>query len=110
MHLFFASGFGLVTLAVGTRVVLGHAGRHDLLGGKILWLRWVTGLLVVAAATRMSADFLPNVRISHHRYAAWSWALGALVWLVALARYFFRREDLTKSKCPRRGGRETPRE
>ncbi len=98
MHLFFASGLGLAALAVGTRVILGHAGRHDLLGGKILWLRWVTGLLILAATTRMSADFLPNVRVSHHLYAAWSWALGGFIWFVALARYFFRHEDSAKPK------------
>ena len=111
MHLFFAAGFGLVTLAVGARVVLGHAGRHDLLGGKIVWLRWVIGLLVLAAATRMSADFLPNVRVSHHLYAAWTWALGGLVWLVALRPYFFRREGTPRrtGKCPRLRGKEAPR-
>lgn len=98
MHLFFASGFGLVALAVGTRVVLGHTRHHDLLGGKILWLRWVTGLLILAATTRMSADFLPAVRVSHHLYATWAWALGGFIWLAALAKYFFRHEDSAKPK------------
>jgi uncharacterized protein involved in response to NO len=104
MHLFFASGFGLAALAVGTRVILGHAGRHDLLGGRIVWLRWVTGLLILAAATRMSADFLPAVRVSHHIYAAWTWALGGVIWLAALAKYLFRGENPTRTpgKCPRR--------
>lgn len=108
MHLFFAAGFGLVTLAVGARVVLGHAGRHDLLGGKIVWLRWVIGLLVLAATTRMSADFLPAVRISHHLYAAWTWTLGGLVWLGALLPYFFRHEGTPRrtGKCPRRRGKK----
>jgi uncharacterized protein involved in response to NO len=105
LHLFFAAGLGLVTMAVGARVVLGHAGRHDLLGGKIIWLRWVVGLLVLAAATRMSADFLPDIRSSHLIYAAWTWALGGCIWLGALATYFFRHENSAKpkSRCPRRG-------
>ncbi|KAB2638787.1 MAG: NnrS family protein [Verrucomicrobia bacterium] len=30
MHLVFVGGFGLVTLAVGTRVALGHAGQQAL--------------------------------------------------------------------------------
>ncbi len=90
LHLFFVSGLGLVTLAVGTRVILGHAGRHDLLGGRILWLRWVTGLMILAAATRMTSDFIPAVRISHHIYAAWTWAIAGLVWLIALGRYLAR--------------------
>ncbi len=104
LHLFFASGLGLFTLAVGARVVLGHAGRHDLLTGKIIWLRWVVGLVVLAAFTRFTADFLPKVRISHQIYAAWTWALAASIWLIALARFFLRNEDtpVRRSQCPRR--------
>lgn len=104
LHLFFASGLALVTMAVGTRVILGHAGRHDLLVGKIVWLRWVTGLLILAAATRMSADFIPKVLVSHYIYAAWSWALGAGLWLAMLGRYLWRFEEEAPapSKCPRK--------
>lgn len=104
LHLFFASGLALVTLAVGTRVILGHAGRHDLLGGKIVWLRWVIGLFVLAATTRMSADFIPKMQVSHYIYAAWSWAIGAVLWLAFLAKFLFRNEDSPKraSNCPRR--------
>lgn len=106
LHLFFTSGIGLITLTVGTRVILGHAGRHDLLGGKILWLRWLAGLAILAATTRMSADFLPKIRASHHIYAAWTWAVVSLIWLVALGRYLLRDEDSPKppSRCPRKGG------
>ena len=106
LHLFFVSGIGLITLTVGTRVILGHAGRHDLLGGKILWLRWLTGLAILAAATRMSADFLPDIRTSHHIYAAWTWALLSLIWLVALGRHLLRDEESVKppSRCPRKSG------
>ena len=104
LHLFFVSGLGLVTMAVGTRVILGHAGRHDLLTGRIVWLRWVTGLLILAAATRMTSDFIPAVRVSHHIYAAWTWLLASLIWLVALARFLPKDEDSPPKtgRCPRR--------
>lgn len=104
LHLFFACGLALVTLAVGTRVILGHAGRHDLLDGKIVWLRWVTGLLIVAAATRTTADFIPKVLVSHHIYAAWCWAIGAVLWLAMLGRFLWRSEEEAPvpSKCPRK--------
>lgn len=104
LHLFFASGLGLLALAVGTRVALGHAGQHALLVGPLRWLRWVAGLVLLAALTRMSADFLPALRISHHIYGAWTWALGGLVWMGAVTRVLWRREDAPppRSNCPRR--------
>lgn len=95
LHLFFAAGFGIAVVAVATRVVLGHAGRHDLLAGKINWLRAAAGLLILAAATRATSDFLPAVRVSHHIYAAWAWALGCTVWFAALFRYFGKEERQT---------------
>ena len=104
LHLAFAAGFGLMTVTVATRVVFGHAGRHDLLAGRVIWLRWIAGLLILAATTRMSADFLPKVQVSHHNYAAWTWALAGVIWLAIMARYLFRNEDDPKprSNCPRR--------
>ena len=104
LHLVFASGFGLVTLAVGTRVALGHAGKHDLLVGRMRWLQWTAGLVMLAATTRMSADFLPPQRVSHHIYAAWTWTLAAWIWLAALGKWWWQREDSPKRRgtCPRR--------
>ena len=69
-------------------------------------MRWVTGLILLAATTRMSADFIAKVQVSHHIYAAWTWSIAALIWLGALAKYFFRNEDSAKPKgqCPRRKG------
>jgi uncharacterized protein involved in response to NO len=87
---FFVSGIGLVTLTVGVRVILGHAGRHDLSGGRIVWLRWIIGLLVLAALTRATSDFIPAVRITHHIYAAWTWAVAGIIWLGALSRFLLR--------------------
>ncbi len=103
LHLFFASGIALITLAVATRVILGHAGRHDLLGGKIVWLRWVVAILILASTTRLSADLIPKVQMSHYIYAAWSWAAGGVLWLVMIAKYLWQQEGTPKpSGCPRR--------
>lgn len=107
LHLFFASGIALMTLAVATRVTLGHAGRHDLLTGKIVWLRWVIGLLVLASTTRLSADLLPKVQTSHYIYAAWSWAIASALWLGFVARHLWRQERRREDpkKCPKRRDR-----
>jgi uncharacterized protein involved in response to NO len=86
LHLVFVSGLGLAMLGVGTRVVLGHAGCHDLLGGKIVWLRWVFALGLIAAATRVTADFVVKIKVSHHIYAAATWIALGLIWLWVLRR------------------------
>ena len=105
LHLFFSSGIALITLAVSTRVILGHAGRHDLLAGKIVWLRWIIAILILASTTRLSAELLPKVQVSHHIYAAWSWAIGGMLWLIMIAKYLWQHEGSKKpSKCPRRRG------
>jgi uncharacterized protein involved in response to NO len=106
LHLFLAAGLGLAAIAVATRVALGHAGRHDLLAGKIIWLRVAAGLLVLAAVTRMTSDFAPAVRVSHHIYAAWAWAIGSMIWLVAVSRHLGRGESerVVRKACPRRQG------
>lgn len=106
LHLLFVSGIGLVTLAVATRVTLGHAGRHDLLGGRIIWLRWVIGLAVVASTTRASADFLPEIMVSHHIYAAWTWLLISAWWMIAAGRFVTKSEDRppdAERRCPKKG-------
>jgi uncharacterized protein involved in response to NO len=97
LHVLFASGFGLIVAIVSSRVVLGHAGRHDLLGGRMVWLRITAGLMLLAAVTRTASDFLPAVRVSHHVYAAWIWTGGCLVWSGALGRHFLRTDESPES-------------
>lgn len=102
LHLLFVSGLGLVMLGIGVRVTLGHAGRHDLLSGKITWLRIVIALALLAASTRVSADFLPHIRISHLNYAGGTWIIIAILWLWKLGRWFPKALPMElPSKCPK---------
>lgn len=91
-HLLYVGGFGLLMLIVASRVLFGHSG--DLAGfSRRSWVpRTLTGLAVIAATTRASADIWPRITVSHHKYAAWAWALAALLWLIWHARRFVRRE------------------
>lgn len=104
LHLAFVGGLGLLTATAATRVILGHAGRHDLITGKRVWLRWLAGLILLAATTRMSADLIDSVRISHHIYAAWTWLAVALLWFLMLGRHLFRDDSSAPPRrpCPRR--------
>lgn len=89
-HLLFIGGYGLLILTVASRVTWGHAGRIDFADGKRLSLRWILGILLIGAATRMVADFIPAIRVSHHLYAALAWVLAAAIWGGAVLRYVWR--------------------
>jgi hypothetical protein len=107
LHLAFVGGFGLLVATASMRVILGHAGRHDLITGKRVWLRWFAVLVVLAATTRTSADFLEKVRVSHHIYAAWTWLAVVLLWFWMLGKFLFLDEESAARRgvCPRRRGR-----
>jgi len=93
-HLLFVSGFGLLCLIAGSRVLFGHSGSLAEFS-KPSWIaRSIVFAAVLAALTRASADFLPNVMVSHYVYAAWSWGFGAFLWTLWHARRFFKRDRL----------------
>ncbi len=92
-HLLFVGGFGLLCMIVGSRVLFGHSGKVERFHHRSWMARAIVFAIVVAALTRLSADFMPRVTISHYEYAAWSWAVGLLLWLVWHAPRFFNKDD-----------------
>lgn len=106
LHLGFIGGGGLLILVVATRVILGHGGRHDRLAGRMRLFHVVTGLAILAATTRTSADFLPAIKISHFIYAALSWVAVVIFWGWWLRREakapVLDRSQWAPSNCPKR--------
>lgn len=90
-HILFLSGFGLVMLVVGDRVTMGHSDRMEQTAGKSRLWRWLLWLILLAAATRASADFKASILISHHIYAAVLWAIIGGLWFYHLAGFWWRR-------------------
>lgn len=80
LHVTLIAGFALLTLVVAARVCLSHGGAKAELAGRLGWLRWTAGILLFAAATRLSADLWPQVRSSHYAYGAIVWLIGIAVW------------------------------
>lgn len=83
-HVLFIGGFGMLTFAVATRVILGHGGAAHLFDGPVRSLRVFAALALLALATRVSADFLPEIRLTHLAYAAIAWIIGVAVWAIAI--------------------------
>ncbi|MBC2603547.1 NnrS family protein [Puniceicoccus vermicola] len=92
IHVVFISGFSLLTFTVASRVVLGHGGSSHLFKAKLVSIYGVTGLLVLAMLTRVSADWMPHIRNSHLGYAALAWIVGTVIWLMRFSP-LLRRED-----------------
>jgi uncharacterized protein involved in response to NO len=92
-HLLFIGGFGLVMLVVASRVLFGHSGELADFARKSWTARLIVFLAILAATTRASADFWPAIMVSHHKYAAWSWAVAAGIWLVWHRRRFLKRGE-----------------
>lgn len=84
LHVVFLTGFGLLTLIVGSRVILGHSGqtRHF---ERTMWsVRIFTALIFLAMLLRVSADWLPTIRMSHYAYAALAWIAGVSLWVLTI--------------------------
>lgn len=86
-HLLFVGGYGLLILAIASRVTWGHSGNIHFAEGKRRSLRIILGFVLMALATRIVADFIPTIRVSHHIYAALCWVVAVVVWSWAVLRY-----------------------
>ena len=105
LHLMFIGSLGLLMLAVATRVTLGHNSRHDRLSSPLTWFHGVWVLILFTAATRLTSDFVPKVRVTHFIYAALLWVVILAFWAWKLrreARLPVYKEGEIKSQGPRR--------
>lgn len=92
-HLLYIGGFGLLTLVVGSRVLFGHSGDLEGFFAKS-WLARILVLLgVLAATTRAVPAWTPSTTVSHHVYAASTWAALASLWLLWHRRRFAKRDE-----------------
>lgn len=85
LHGFFICSLTGSIILVSTRVVLGHSGNFPLVLKSKKPLLWGVYALLLAAATRIFADFMPALRVSHYIYAAVIWLFVVLAWLIFIA-------------------------
>jgi len=85
LHAYFLAGLTSIIFLVSIRVVFGHSGRPDLIHRSVKASMWITAALILAAATRIFADYAPARQISHYIYAAGLWLLCGFVWMILVA-------------------------
>jgi uncharacterized protein involved in response to NO len=79
LHVVFIGGFGLLTLAIGTRVVVAH-GRHPSARELAVLSPWVVGAALVALALRVAAETLPSRPRLLLSASAAAWIAAWLLW------------------------------
>ncbi len=85
-HIELVTGFGLITFAVGTRVVFGHSGQGARLQRVHPWLTTATILMILGMLSRLSGEVLPSTMVRHYIYGAVCWGAGGVIWLVCVWR------------------------
>jgi uncharacterized protein involved in response to NO len=97
LHVFHVGGLSLLVLMVAAHVTRGHCAGPEQRDSPS-WLLRISGFAILAAAaTRVSADFLPDTYFLHLSAASGIW-LGALgCWLVLILRAAFGKATATES-------------
>jgi len=89
----FISGFSLLVFIVASRVVLGHSGQSEKFRATLWSVLILTALVTLAMLTRVSADWMPAIQLSHYAYAAVAWAAGVLVWMIFILPGVRRKDE-----------------
>jgi hypothetical protein len=80
MHMTYIGGFALLTFMIASRVVVAHSSI-GLAYENNRWPYIISGAcFLLAAATRASAQLIPNSYVSHLGYASLCFFVGALAW------------------------------
>ena len=88
-HIIFIGGFGLLTLGIGTRVLIRH-GRHPLAAeGKVL-TGGVVGGLGLALIARVAAEYAPQAYLVLLGASGTIWILALLGWARGAADFVAR--------------------
>ncbi len=93
MHFAFIGGFGLMTLMVASRVTLAHGGYGYRVEVRSRLLTTSAVLILISAATRLSAPGIPRIYLHHLAYAAIVWISAMLIWSVVLIPKMIRLKD-----------------
>lgn len=80
LHIIFITGFGLLTLTVASRVILGHGGESHRFKAVLPSVLAMTALSIVALLVRIGADFLPAHRFFLYGLSGVVWMIGVLIW------------------------------
>lgn len=84
LHVVFITGFSLLIFVVASRVLFGHSGQTEKFQATLWPILILSVILPLAMLTRVSADWMPELRFDHYAYAAIAWAIGVGLWALSI--------------------------
>ncbi len=78
-HIFFISGFGLMTMMISSRVILSHGNHGYEKETNSRSYAIVSIVIFISAITRFTAPWTPNY-IHHLGYASFCWIVAIIIW------------------------------
>lgn len=91
-HLMMIAGIAHCMAIVSLRVIHGHAEVPEKTLGWVKWILWLSGLILLAALTRLFADVVLQIRVSHLIYAAVLWLVLSVIWFVGVRKLLLKSE------------------
>jgi uncharacterized protein involved in response to NO len=79
-HILFIFGFGLMTLMIGSRVILSHGGFDLQREGEHPWISVIIAMLVMTSLVRLSLLVKPSLYSSLTFVSAVLWIVSLLIW------------------------------
>lgn len=90
LHIAYIGGFSLLTFAIGTMVVLSHAGEGEKLHGP-LWILWIVVLgIAMALFKRAAVVFAPDAYFRFLGMSATFWLIAGGSWLIFILPRIFK--------------------
>lgn len=82
LHITFIGGFSLMTFAVGSMVVMSHAGQGERLNAP-LWVLYAVAVgIILALLNRLAVGLFPDFYFQILGFSAICWIMGAWAWLI----------------------------
>lgn len=90
LHVLFIGGYGLVTLVVATRVILGHSGYEHLFPTRMPFIAVIAVCFMLAMVCRVVSEAFPEHFFALLATGSLLWMGGSVVWAcVLLPKLFF---------------------
>jgi uncharacterized protein involved in response to NO len=100
LHVLFIGGYGLLTFAIGTRVVVAH-GRHGLIAEPRVFGPLAAAFVAGALLLRLSAEYSSGLALILYGWAGAAWTLAWIAWAAGALPRIVRLNSIPTPHGPR---------